>query len=200
MIKTIIFDADGMVINRGILFSEQFAKDYGIPQEKITPFFKNEFQLCKVGKADVKEVLKKYLPIWGWKKSTEDFLEYWFKFDSVLDQEMLKSIDGLRAKGIKCYLATDNEKYRVEYFENVLNFKKIFDGVFSQRKIGFSKYQLEFWQAAYDQLEKPDKKSVLCWDNDQDKLDPAKNFGFQTELYTNFKEYKNKINNYLTKK
>ena len=44
MIKTIIFDADGMVINRGVLPSEQFAKDWNVPLEKITDFFKNEIE------------------------------------------------------------------------------------------------------------------------------------------------------------
>ena len=78
----------------------------------------------QLGKADIKDALKKYLPPWGWKKSADEFLEYWFKFDSVLNREMLKSIKDLRKSGIKCYLATNNEKYRVEYFENVLKFKE----------------------------------------------------------------------------
>jgi len=197
MVKIIIFDADGMVIKRGILPSEQFSKEFGIPLEKITAFFNKEFQLCKVGKADTKEVLKKYLPAWDWKKSVEDFLEYWFKFDSVLNEEMLKSIKDLRAKGIKCCLATNNEKYRVEYFENVLKFKNIFNGVFSTHEIGFSKSQPEFWQAVYEKLSKPDKKSVLCWDNDKEKIESAKSFGFQTEHYVSFDDYKNKIKNYI---
>ena len=81
----------------------------------------------------------------------------------------------------------------MEYFENVLDFKNIFDNVFSTHRIGFSKAQPEFWQAVYETLGKPDKKTVLCWDNDQEKLESAKNFGFLTEQYTNFEDYKNKI-------
>lgn len=186
-----------MVINRGILPSEYFAKDWNIPLEKITSFFKNEFQLCKIGKADTKESLKKYFPLWEWKGSTDEFLDYWFKFDSNLNQEMLANIKELKIRGIKCYLATNNEKYRTKYFENVLNFKNIFDGIFSTCNIGYSKSQQKFWQTIYNQFGMPDKKSVLCWDNDEKNIKAAKNFGFSAELYTSFNDYKNKINKYI---
>lgn len=200
MVKTIIFDADGMVIKRGILPSEKFAKDLNVPLEKITVFFKNDFQLCKTGKADIKEVLKKYLPLWGWKKSADDFLNYWFEYDSVLDPQIIESIKNLRDKGIKCYLATNNEKYRVEYLADALGFKNIFDDIFSSDKIGYQKTQQEFWQKVYEKLGKPDKKSVLCWDDDNKNIKEEKEFGFSAELYTNVNEYKNKINYYLNKK
>jgi putative hydrolase of the HAD superfamily len=199
MIKIIIFDADGMVLKREVLPSEIFAKDLNIPVEKILIFFKNEFQLCKTGKADIKDVLQKYLPAWGWKKSTDEFLDYWFKLDSALDEKMVKSIQDLRSKGIKCYLATNNEKYRVKYFTNVLGFKNIFDGIFSSDKIGYQKAQQEFWQTVYKELKSPSKESVLCWDNDEEKIKTIKKFGFLAEKYSDYKEYKNKINYYLEK-
>ena len=199
MIKTIIFDADGMVLKRDILPSKKISEDFKIPLEKINVFFNNEFQLCKIGKLDTKKVLKNYLKNWGWKKSTDEFLEYWFKFDSKLNNEMIDSIKELRKKGIKCYLATNNEKNRVKYFKNILGFKNIFNGIFSSDKIGYQKSQQEFWKKVYKKLGNPNKETVLCWDNDSHKIEAAKNFGFLTELYTNIEEYKNKINKYLNK-
>lgn len=53
MIKAIIFDTDGMTVNSE-MFSVQFNKDYGVPMDNLLPFFKNEFQPCLVGKADLK--------------------------------------------------------------------------------------------------------------------------------------------------
>jgi len=200
MIKTIIFDADGMVLKRdSVLPSEKFAKDLNVPLENILVFFKNEFQLCKTGKADAKQVLEKYLPSWGWKKSPSEFLQCWFECDNTLNPEMIESIKNLREKGIKCYLATNNEKYRVEYFKNILNFKNIFDDVFSSDKIGCQKNQQAFWQTVYKKLKNPDKNSVLCWDNDQEKIHAIKEFGFLAELYTDFDTYKNIISNYINK-
>ena len=51
-----------MVIEREMRFSQRFSDEFDVPFEKIIPFFKNEFQLCLIGKADLKKELKKYLP------------------------------------------------------------------------------------------------------------------------------------------
>jgi putative hydrolase of the HAD superfamily len=155
--------------------------------------------LCKIGKADIKKVLKNYLPSWGWKKSTAEFLDYWFKFDSALNKQMIEDVKNLREKGINCYLATNNEKYRVEYLTNILGFKNIFNGVFSSDKIGYHKTQQKFWQVVYDKLKKIKKENVLCWDDDEKNIEAIKKFGFCAEFYTGFDNYKNKINYYLTK-
>ena len=109
MIKTIIFDTDGMVAHREMYFSQRFSKEFGVPMEKVLSFFKNEFQLCLIGKADLKNELAKYFGQWGWKKSVEELLLYWFTNESNLDKKMLESVKNLRSKGISCYLDTNNE-------------------------------------------------------------------------------------------
>ena len=58
-IKAVIFDTDGMIIRSEKYFSQRFSDEFNIPMEKILPFFKNEFQLCLVGKADIKTELNK---------------------------------------------------------------------------------------------------------------------------------------------
>jgi len=194
MVNTVIFDADGMVIAKPkILPSKKFSQDLNVPLEEILVFFKNEFKQCKIGKADTKEVLKKYLPLWGWKKTTDEFLSYWFECQSTINGQIVESIKELRKNGIKCYLATDNEKNRVEYFENALGFKNIFDGIFSSSKIGYEKTQKQFWQTVFEKLNNTDKDNVLYWDDDKENIEIIKNFGFKVELYSDFKTYKNKL-------
>lgn len=58
MITTILFDGDGIVVNKPLRFSDRFSKEYGVPMEKLLAFFENDFQPCLVGKADLKEVLR----------------------------------------------------------------------------------------------------------------------------------------------
>ena len=110
---------------------------------------------------------------------------------------MIESIKKLRVNGIKCYLATNNEKNRVEYFKNTLEFKNIFDGIFPSCEVGYQKSQKEFWQIVYKKLGSPNKKSILCWDNDEQKIKAMKQFGFSAELYTSFDKYNKKIKKYL---
>jgi len=51
------------------------AKNIRFPTKQYY-LFKNEFQPCLVGEADLKEQINPYLEKWGWKKSVDDFLEH----------------------------------------------------------------------------------------------------------------------------
>ncbi len=185
----ILFDTDGVIIQREMYFSQRFSEEFGVPLEKILPFFKQEYQLCIVGKADIRVELKKYVKEWGWEKSVDELLTYWFLHESRIDERMLAEVKVLRSNGVKCYLHTNNEKYRSEYLFEKVGLKKYFDGVFSSAEFGFKKPQKEFWSAIYDYLGEPDKRGVLVWDNEEENIQSAKSFGFQAEFYAGFDSY-----------
>lgn len=189
MIKAVLFDIDGVVIKDGINFSQRFSNEFSVPAEKIQPFFKNEFQLCLVGKADIKVELNKYFKKWGWPKSIDKLLLYWFKNESKTDKRILKNIELLRSKGIKCYLHTNNEKYRVQYLLNEVGLKIYIDGVFYSAQVGYKKPQQEFWSAVYKKIGLSNKNEVIVWDDKQENVESAKEFGFISELYINFDSY-----------
>ncbi len=198
MITTMLFDIYGLIIPREMRFSKRFSDEFKVPMEKLLPFFQNEFQLCLVGKADLKKELIKYINTWGWQGSIDDLLKYWIEYDNSINKEIIDSVEELRDNGIKCFLNTQNEKYAVAYAFEKLNLKKHFDGAFSSDKIGHIKSQPEYWQAVYEKLGSPDKKSVLCWDDDEKNIKTAIEFGFNAELYTDLDTYKNKINSLLS--
>jgi putative hydrolase of the HAD superfamily len=79
MIKVIIFDADGVLINTERRFSILLAEKYGIPLEKTLPFFNGPFQDCLIGKANLKETILPFLNTWGWKKGIDALLDIWFQ-------------------------------------------------------------------------------------------------------------------------
>lgn len=54
MILSLIFDADGVVVNSE-RFSEILARDYDVDKVKEKEFFTSHFQDCLVGKADLKK-------------------------------------------------------------------------------------------------------------------------------------------------
>ena len=197
MIKFILFDVDGVIIQREMYFTERFVKDFGVPFEKILPFFQNEFRLCVTGKADLKQELQKYLPLWNWNKPVEDLLNYWFSFESKTDPKILQDVKHLRASGIQCYLSANNEKYRVEYLRDVVGLGNFFDGIFSSAALGFSKSENPFWAAAHKALGAPAPTEVLVWDDDEEIVETAKKFGFNAELYKTFDAYKAKMNTIL---
>lgn len=188
MIRAMGFDADGMVV-QGERFSDRLARDFGIPQESIQAFFTNEFQLCLIGKADLKIVLATYIDQWGWQGSAESLLDYWFSGQSQVNQDIVSAIAKLRHKGIKCYLMTNQEKYRTEYFTNQLGFATLFDKIFSSAAIGYKKPQREFFAAMSKQIAPIRKNEVLFWDDELKNVKAVKQFGFQTKQYTNYQSF-----------
>ncbi|MDO8444265.1 MAG: hypothetical protein Q7S80_02065, partial [bacterium] len=144
-IKSIIFDIDGMVLAHEKIFSQRLAEKLNVPVETFLLFFENEFQSCLVGKADLKEEIAKYLKIWKWPGSLDDLLKFWFDLEGTVDHSILESVRLLRSRGIKCYLCTNNEKYRVDHFQYFFKLDREFDRLFASSEIGFKKPQIEFW-------------------------------------------------------
>lgn len=182
MIKAIIFDADGMVIKEG-RFSDFFARDFGVSTEVIVPFFNQEFNNCLIGKADLKETLKPYLSQWKWHENVDGLLDYWFTRQSEVDEGVVEIIMNLRAAGIRCYLATNQEKYRTKYFLQQLGFATLFDGVFSSAFVGYKKPQPEFFEYIAKALAPLQKDEILFCDDREENVSAAKQFNWQGYVY-----------------
>jgi putative hydrolase of the HAD superfamily len=196
MIKAVIFDADGVVIN-GEMFSEHLARDFGITTETTKSFFTGPFHECRIGKADLKEIIKPYLQKWGWKGTVDELLAYWFKSEHSVDEKLVNFIRELRESGIKCYLATNQERYRTEYMLNKIGFAQIFDKIYVSLNLGCVKTSPEFYKKIKEDLQDFKKEEILFWDNDPKHIKVAKDFGILAELYTFFDDFKQKMKNYL---
>ncbi|HYV33542.1 MAG TPA: HAD family hydrolase [Candidatus Limnocylindria bacterium] len=192
MIKVILFDCDGPIIKRDKYFSQRLAEDKGtiIDTQDEKSFFKGEFLECEVGKKDLKEVLPKWLAAWNWTGSVDELLDYWFSGEATIDQEMKNYIASLRSKDVKCYLATNNEKYRTEYLSNVVGLKNFLDGIFSSAYLGYMKPQREYWAGIHKVLPGVNKEEVIVLDDKLPAIESAKSFGFNAEHYEGFENFK----------
>ena len=195
MISHILYDVDGVLItSRKRLFSIALAEQYGVSHERdMLPFFTGPFQKCIVGKADLKQELIPFLSRWNWNEGVDELLRFWFTHEKTLDEGLLADVQALRKRGVKCFLATNNEKYRTDYLWNELNLKSHFDGCFSSSGLGFKKEEVGFWEKVCAELKVPDKKSVLFFDDDMDNVTTARAFGLSAEFYTGFEAYEKKI-------
>lgn len=191
MVKAIIFDSDGIVTSSK-MFSEELEKDFGIPAEKLLPFFKSVFQKCLIGKADLKEELKNYVEEWGWKGTVDELTDYWFKVEHEINDKVVEKIKELRKKGIKCYLGTNQEQYRTNYLRDSMGFGELFDAVWSSAEVGVKKPSKEFFDAACKEISedgKISKNEIMFWDNDEDNVQGAKEYGLQAYLYHDYDEF-----------
>lgn len=192
-IKAVLFDIDGVILEKNP-FSKRLSKEFNLPMEKISPFFQQEFKLCSVGKADLKEEIRKYLAAWNWQKSVDDILAFWFDGEGAIDERIIKTVGDLRKKGIKCYLVSDQEKYRAEFLLNKLGLDKFFDGRFISCQVGFSKSDDEFFQNVIENISPVAPQKIMFWDDDEKNLEPARKLGIDARFYKNFDEFEKKIN------
>ncbi len=194
--KAILFDADGMIIIAK-RFSDQLQEQYGISWEKMKPFFNGPYQACKVGQADLKEELGKVINEWGWTKSVDELVDLWFSCGSTLDERMVALIKDLRSKGTLCYLATNQEAYRMAFLRERLGFSELFDGVFAACEIGHTKNEPAFFEHVSTLLSHQHSDitptDILFTDDQEENILSAKRQGFQTHLYHDFTLFEEQV-------
>ncbi len=193
MKKILLLDADGVVFPGGKYFSVRYAEDFGVPAEKIMPFFKNEFRECQLGTKDLKETLVKYLSDWQWQKGVDALLQYWFEDGNLPSNEVMALVSNAQEKGIQCYLTTDQEKYRARYLWNDLGLKQSFDSSFFSCDLGARKKDNLFWEKVLTSLGNPDPGMVVFWDDEEENVATAKEAGIDAHFFMNFEDFKKSV-------
>jgi putative hydrolase of the HAD superfamily len=188
--QILVLDVDGVVVKKDKVFSVRLSEKLGIPIDKISPFFKNEFQQCLVGKADLKEEIAKYLDIWGWRETEEELFKFWFDGERDVNDDILKLVQKLKKKGIHAYLASNNEKYRVDYLVNTVGLGKYFDHTFSSAELGYKKPESEFYNLMLQKIGVTNLGEVMFWDDDPENVEGAKEVGIEACLYKDFEEFR----------
>lgn len=194
MIQAILFDVDGVVLYpRDKYFSHRLKEDgIEVNNEAVKEFFKNEYKQIVVGKADLREEVSKFLGKWGWNKSVDELLEYWFSYENKINQEVLTLSRELRAKGIKCYLASDHSTYRADDLMNNVGLEKDFDGVFFSGYVGFTKEEPEFFHKVLGMLQL-EGEEVLFIDDDPHNVEIAKAQGLQACYFQGIEDLKSEL-------
>jgi putative hydrolase of the HAD superfamily len=194
-IKVICFDADGVIVNPQMQFSQLLRLHYGITPEMTKPFFDGVFNECLVGKADLMDVLPPFLRMWKWNGSVEEFIDLWLRTDHVIDAKMFNAIIELRLNGFICCLATSQEQHRADYMKKEMGFKPLFDHMFFSCEIGAQKPDAAYYQHIEKRLQM-DSQSILFWDDRIQNVSGARACGWNGEVYVNYEKFLSQLSAY----
>jgi putative hydrolase of the HAD superfamily len=196
LIRTVIFDADGVVISPVHRSVRHFEVEHGITQDMARGFFAGVYRDCLVGKAELKKELSPFLPAWGWPGSVDDFVSTWFEAENVVDARLVDTIYNLRQCGVTCCLASNQEKRRAEYMVAEMRFGDLFDRLFFSCDLGYMKPNHAFFESIADSLHTAGQ-GLLFWDDTLKHVQAARACGWHAELYTGFEDFEAKLDSYL---
>lgn len=192
--KIALFDADGVLTLPEEVFSVVYARSHGLDPEPFEQFFRNEWKPIVTGRADLKESIEANPQLWQWHGDVDSLLNYWFETEDVRNEELMDLIRELKNHDIRCYLATEQEKYRGNYMRDTM-FKDLFDGYYVTAELGVSKTEPEFFHAIINDLKRHypeiEPEDIVFFDDSQSKVDVACSVGINGQLYTTVEQVRN---------
>lgn len=200
-VSAVLFDADGVLTLPEEVFSVVYARSHGLDDEPFEHFFKTEWRDFVTGKRDLKEAIASNPELWQWDGDADSLLDYWFKTEDIRNDALIALIQELGQKGLTCYLATEQEKYRAAYMKDVM-FKGLFRDHFVTCKIGFKKSEPAFFEEIIRRLQvempslTPDE--IVFFDDDQPKVNTALSVGINAHLYQSIDHVKEVLSDWTS--
>ena len=186
--QVILFDVDGVLID-GYHYRPEYRKcwhknlkeDFGIDPEYFSNTFFHDPYSTKVlmGKMDLREALKEWLPSAGYFGDVNKFIKYWLENDSALNMRLIEKIKYLKKSNtVRLFIATNQEKNRVDYLMNTLGLSAFFDDIFYSAKLQAMKPSKEYFDYISDYLNLSDYNKPIIFDDTPKVIEYANLIGW----------------------
>ena len=195
-IKAICFDADGVIVNPQMQFSQYLNTVHGITPQMTAPFFSGIFNECLCGQKDLRAVLPHFLEQWAWRLGVDEFIQTWMVKDHIIDEAVMNKIGLLRRQGYVCCLTTNQEKIRAAYMKEQMGFRDAFDQLFFSCEMGCQKPEDEYYQIVETQLAM-ETNEILFWDDSKKNVLAAKARGWHAAAYKDYADFETQLALYL---
>ncbi len=153
MKRCLMLDVDGVVVNGrqedGRSWATDIERDLGVAPDRLQAvFFAPHWADIVTGRKDLLDVLEACLPALSPTVTAQAFIDYWFERDSCVDEAILAECDELRRRGLRIFLATNQEHMRARHLMDRLALGKHVDGMVYSAQIAAQKPQQAFFDAA----------------------------------------------------
>lgn len=183
-ITTILFDADGVVQwpkpDRRAMWIELL----GARHQVVDEFFQALLDLertCYRGERDFVAALPDLLRDWRCAGTVDDLLRAWTAIK--VDAEVLALVRTVRAAGVICCLATNQEPFRGRYMSQTLGYGAVFDHQFYSCELGFHKPDAKYFGAILNRVGRSPQE-VLFIDDKEPNTMAAASIGIHAQTFT----------------
>lgn len=148
MIKALLFDIDGVLINHKSWFSLNRLSNEHIDADKIVLEFHEGIlnQECDRGLKDPLIEINPFLNRVGWKEGANAYFEQKYNHESqYIDHEMISEIAKIRQKGILTFVASNQNHHRKAFLIKEMNLNSAFVESYFSCDFGFVKPENEYW-------------------------------------------------------
>ena len=180
MLSAVLFDADGVV--------QRPSQDWWARLTSLVPSDSDAFvadlmaaeKPSLVGKGDFRDAVAEVLHRWKSPASVEEAMEPWHWF--AAEPTVISLIGSLRAAGIGCHLATNQQAYRRAIMQDERGYGAWFDQTFYSCDLGLAKPDPAYFRAILAALQ-VSASEVLFIDDNEANVAGALGVGLRAEVY-----------------
>lgn len=192
MTRAVLFDVDGVLVHgyhakpeKQIRWDDALFDDLGVEPGRFRREFihENFTKHVLVGRMSLLEALDRILPILGCRVGTMQFVEYWLRHDSVLNEPLLAAIRQLKADSeVRLFIATNQDHMRAQWLWLNLGLGELFDDIFHSARVGALKPTRPYFEWVAKRMG-PQSAPPLFFDDREEVVRSARDNGWEAVLY-----------------
>ncbi|NIJ42453.1 putative hydrolase of the HAD superfamily [Parvibaculum indicum] len=177
MVRCLMLDVDGVVVTGrpedGLSWATDIERDLGIAPDALRDiFFAPHWTDIVTGRKPLLDTLHTCLPALAPSLTAQAFIDYWFEKDSRIDRAVLAACDALRGRGVRVFLATNQEHLRAAHLMDRLALRPHVDGMIYSADIAARKPDRAFFDAA-ERISGAAPHDILLVDDTKANIDAA---------------------------
>ncbi len=180
-IDAVLFDADGVIQRPTVDWRAALSRfvPASSAEDFVTDLMVSE-RPSIAGKGDFQDAIAEVLARWDSTSRASEVLDLWSRFEA--DPVVVGWIQELRAAGIGCHLATNQQSYRRAIMNDQRGYGAWFDQSFYSCDLGLAKPDPAYFRHILSAIDRP-ASSVLFIDDNEANIAGAKSVGLHAELY-----------------
>ena len=182
-VTVVLWDADGVLQHLPDGWEASMRPVVGHLVDDVEGFLAEAFEAERptlAGQGRWVEVLPVLLERWGLADSYDDAMRVWLTIEPVVEtREVVRS---LRAGGVRCYLATNQDEHRGRHMHETFGYADLFDDAFYSYELGVAKPDPAYFEAVLDRLSLPPEQ-VLFVDDNRVNVESARSVGLCAEQW-----------------